>query len=82
MPGENDGKTFTALFLHILIKPSHVNIILCFPNYMMTRTLYKKYTEHFSVYLCKKNYYKWVRMNHCITTQNPYKNEKKCFFGH
>ncbi len=49
-------KTFTALFLHILIKPSHVNIILCFPNYMMTRTLLKKYTEHFSVYLCKKKY--------------------------
>jgi len=70
--------TFTALFLHILIKPSHVNTTLCFPNYIMMSKP-KKHSKRFISLCIYVFYYKWVRINPWRMTQKPYKNEeKKC----
>jgi len=54
--------TFTALFLHILIKPSHVNTTLCFPNYIMMSKP-KKHSKRFISLCIYVFYYKWVRIN-------------------
>lgn len=54
--------TFTALFLHILIKPSHVNTTLCFPNYIMMSKPKKHSKRLISLCIYVQFYYKWVRM--------------------